>query len=189
VNDDRLKKLLLDADSPSAASADPAELAFRVRRRLQRRRRNVRGAGGLMLLAAALMVVWHPWHGVPTATNTPPLSPLQVAALRQDIDRLHADADARQAVVDEVLRRQAVRRMPAGERDPFVAVRIELERSSMIALEYGQRLEQIDGQAQQARAQYYRVMELFPESRGALLARQRLGLLNLGNSTKDEVKS
>ncbi len=178
MNEDTLRQLLLDADTGQGPPIDPAALAQSVRRRLQRRRQSRRFAA-FVVVSLALAGAWPFWKRPIHAPSSVPLSPRQAAMSPQELADLRNDTDARMAAVDEMLRRQAVVVVP-DRPDPMLAVRLALEQSSLISLEYGQRLEQIEGCKEQARAQYRRVMELFPDSRGAELARRRLDQLGEG---------
>ena len=178
MNEDRLRQLLLDADAAPFSPANPAVLAELVRGRLRRRRQSRRLAA-LLVAVLGLAGSWQVWKRPIHAPSPGLLSPRQVVMSRQELDDLRSDTDARMAAVDEMLRRQAVVVVP-DRPDPMLAVRLALEQSALISLEYAQRLEQIDGCKEQARTQYRRVMELFPDSRGAELARRRLDQLGEG---------
>ena len=178
MNEDRLRQLLRDADAGPLSPADPTVLAAAVRGRLRRRRksRNLATVLSVLLCLAGSWSFWkRPVHGpIPEA----PL-PGQLAMSLQELDDLRSDTDARMEAVDELMRRRAIVVVPERP-DPMLAVRLELERSAIIVLDTARGVERNAGDRQEAKSRYQRVIELFPDSYGALLAKQRIRELSQG---------
>jgi hypothetical protein len=171
MNDTQFQNLLKDAAGDGQRQMrSPADLAGRVRRRAATRRQSRRV--GCAVAAVAIVIVGVRWAMHPAS---PPLQSDRpsIAALRQEIESLRAEAADRNAVVELYLEheRQWQHRPPP----PALAmVRQEQERSAWIVMQQAQRMERELDLPQSARKEYQRVVQLFPDSTMAFAARRRL---------------
>ena len=160
MNEQALRQLLVNAD---AAAGSPAilssDLASAVVRRL-RRRRQVRVAGVSVVLCAMLAVV-------PLVRTTPkPSGPDQhLAQARAELSLMQVQANSQAATVNRLMAYQR-----------SVDIRTKATRK----LDRGQPLDRLQQQRESAArvltqdGEYRRVIELFPETHWASIARQRL---------------
>lgn len=188
VSGDRLKELLQQAD---ALAGDPprmpGDLAQRVRR-LAGRRRRVQvsiNAAAAILLAVGITLLWSQ-ASTPLRPTTEPqvveARPAQpdAAALRAEIDRLGREADIRLAVVrrtQEIL--EEMRRFDELETSPPVpdavaGVRREVDQAAYVLVRQADRMCHEFDLCDSAAVKYRRVVDLFPDSCWAAVARQRL---------------
>ncbi|MGA2499200.1 MAG: hypothetical protein ABSH20_15785 [Tepidisphaeraceae bacterium] len=175
MNEDQLRHLLVQADTPMPGlGAPPAAIAAVVRRRLARRRR-FRAAGSIVVLA--LIVVGLRVTIPRPIPPVPGMTPRHIALLLERVRQLRDEGDARLATVDRATHRRVV---TTTARDPLLELRFDFERSAMIVLETARAVEHQAGDRQQAIARYQRVIELFPDSCGAELAKQRIRELSQG---------
>ena len=195
MNDERLEALLRAAGESAAPPPEaPAGLAERVRGLQARRARNRKLAGGaaavvVLLIVAICVESRTSWklalrfgNGREETADQPaavePSLPSDPEAIKAEIARLDADARERQEAVRRMILADAgqtafVRVQPDQDSpDPIELVRIEREKTAFLLVD---RAEQIGPRAQgPAAAEYRRVVELFPNTQAARVARERL---------------
>ena len=195
MNDDRLEALLRAAGESAAPPPEPLPgLAERVRGLHARRSRNRRLAGGaaavvVLLIVAICVENRTSWKLVlqfgngrgetadrPVADGASPL--LDPEAIKAEIARLDGEAHERQQAVRKMIladagQRPVARVQPEPDSPgPLDLVRIEREKTAFLLVD---RAEQIGARAQTAAAaEYRRVLELFPNTQAARVARERL---------------
>ena len=158
MNEQALRQLLMDADA--AAGSAPAishDLADRVQKRLRRRRYSqVAGVSALLcaVLAVAMMM----------RTNPRPVNVAQAPAARVELALIRLEADSQAATVNRIIeyqksldQRTAARNFDRGE--PRERLQKQRENAARLLTQDGE---------------YRRVIQLFPETHWATVARQRL---------------
>ena len=183
----KLTELLEEADAPDATPAvDAAELARRVRQTVQRRRvrRATAGAGvALSVMAVCALALWRPWSSpAPLARDPLParLSPAEVEAARAELSALREESGRREALVARLLAGERRRVAAAELRDVSAApdavqrLRFEQDRAALVLIQQADSLSRSAGHMGSAAHGYRRVVELFPRSQWAAVARRRL---------------
>lgn len=178
-----------DADAPPPPPLTPG-LAERIlaRRRVQLRRRRIAGAVALPVAAIALTAVLLPvrtiHHSHPSAQTTPALPSVDVAVLRAELARLDSVASLSLAIVNGVDARQRqrvhlkhARELLASALDP---IRSERDKAALTMIDHGDRLRRDLKEPGAALAAYRRTIEMFPGTRWAGIATQRIEQLNAG---------
>lgn len=175
---DPLEPLLrrVDASVPVTGPA-PEDVAGRVRAVDRRRRRATRT--GLGLAAAALLVALSVWFDVPRDPPEPAgMTDARVAAIQAELVALDREAALHEAVADRLLIAEAMRerrrpvRPTQSEPDPRAAFLAEVESvATLMVLRVDRSL---DTDAPSARERYQRVIDLYPDTRAAETAKQRL---------------
>jgi hypothetical protein len=190
---DPLQHLLTRADALAGTpKATANDLAHRVRVELHRRqvRTSIAGAGvaTAALLAIVLALSFRPTppkvaNNIPTTTASPtvrhdgPTPPPQ----NEHLVALRSEADQREAVVNAVLAREAQQRALARTPQPDPLAQIAAERDlGALALvrQADRRYRETDHPDPAAAATAYaRVVELFPNTHAAAVARERLAAI------------
>lgn len=159
MNEQALRQLLNDADAAAGVAPSMShDLAASVQMRLRRRRRS-QMAGVSVLLCAVLAVA------IMMRTNPRPADVAKAPATKVDVALIRLEADSQAATVNRMIAYQksvdrravAARKLERGE------PRERLQQSR----ENAARLLTQDGE-------YRRVIQLFPETHWATVARQRL---------------
>jgi hypothetical protein len=184
MNRDPLEKLLRDVDAAQPLRIDADELVARIRMRARRGQvaRRVIAAGLLMAVTGASL-----WYaslpGAPskvislatsptTATATPPVN---VTQLQRELARLNFEAELHERTALLILAREhAAIATVVATPDARQALTAQVERSALTLVNRGDSLLQDPGAKAEAAESFRRVLELFPQSRGATLARERL---------------
>jgi len=199
VNDDRLEALLRAAGESAAPPPEAtAGLAERVRGLQARRARNRKLAGGAAAAVALLIVaicvesrtslqlVIRFGNGNRETADRPAAdeggSPLDAEGIKAELVRLDTEARQRQQAVQAMILADAgqaalARAEPQIDTPgPLDLVRIEHEKTAFLLVD---RAEQIGARAQGRAAadEYRRVVELFPNTHAARVARERLKTL------------
>jgi hypothetical protein len=188
MNEDELVRQLREADEAAGPpSAPPSDLARRVLCRWRRRRWR-RRAG--TTAAAAVILVIGAWYFSSDRSDTegPALKgPRQgdqdeIARLRVSLQVLSARAEAHQAAADQLLalewRRRhldAMGRVRSGGR--LEEMRRQLDRAAFLTLRRAELLLREIGNKPGAMAAYQQVIDTFPETPWAQIARQRQSIL------------
>jgi hypothetical protein len=181
---DSLAGLLETTDAAFAPPSLQSDLAGAVRRRARRRSR-VRAAGTVILLFASLgiaaMVLRHSAPSRTVVIQPPPSPATNPRELESQLRELRAKADTQHATLERWRRSHDTRRRlervyatlaaaaPATE-----AISMERERAALILLDHADRLRRELKEEEAARAAYRRTIELFPDTRWAAVARQRM---------------
>ena len=176
-----LEHLLRQVDQAAARPAPlPADLADRVIRQ-DRRRRAAKLGGALVVLLAATGVaaVLFQAPGAPAApvrlTEAPPAAPVPA-----EIDSEEAQVESRLVVVEHLLAREQQRRRLARAQaiiarpDPLERLDRQLEQTAFVIVAQADRKVRQWNLTSSAARDYRRVIELFPRTRWATVARARL---------------
>ncbi len=178
MTEDKIKKLLQDADriAPALPCVSSA-LAAAVRRR-QRYRRIIKistAAAAFILIGAGLWALMIPLIG----DNTPDRQ--KIAQLQTEVDQLRAKTDAMLKYVREVIeseRRQTrlarLEAQLAAIGDPLVEIQENIDKTAFTLVYEADRMYTELNLKDFAVDAYQRVIELYPENRWADLARKRL---------------
>ncbi|MDB5320387.1 MAG: hypothetical protein JWN40_2018 [Phycisphaerales bacterium] len=173
MENDPLAELLRNADAVQPQPIAPGNLAARVRRRV-RRGRVARGAltAGLLLVVGGASF----WFRSLPVENSKTTASVDIAGLKREFARLNADAELHERIAQQIITRE---RSPLRSKIPDVAdaneaLSVQLERSALTLLNRGDSLLRDPSAKAEAAASFRRILELFPQSRGAALARERL---------------
>lgn len=188
MSDDPLKRILQEADA--AADQPPpmsTDLARRVRRLAERRRRLSFGlnAAAALVLAVGMTLLWssprippRPVPGVHLVGQQQ--EQLEAERMQAEITRLRREAASRLAVARrtrELMARSGRARgskLAAEVPDPMANVRREVERTAYLLVWQADRMCRQQNLCDLAVGKYRRVVELFPDTPWATVARQRL---------------
>ena len=188
MSSDPLKQLLRRADALAGNPPEmPGDLAQRVRT-LAVRRRRVRvsiNAAAAIVLAVGMTLLWSqastPLRSAnePLVVETEPARP-GVEEIRAEIERLHREADMRLAVVrrtqeilEEMRRFEELKKHPPLP-DAVANARREVDKAAYVLVSQADRMCRKLDLCDSAAVKYRRVVDLFPDSRWATVARQRL---------------
>lgn len=195
MNDHTLESLLEAAGrSVAEAPAPPSELAARVRRRHARRRHRRRVSAGvaaaMVLLGGTLAITFRPTppklQPVAPIAERPESPPTPQRLSDADIEQLQAELAALEAEVER--RRRHIRQMLDRQQrhdqliallnerppsDPLETARITLEKTAFRLVYRAEHRSALSG-ADAAREQYRQVVELFPNTAAAAIAREQL---------------
>jgi len=197
MSDDALRDILKRADATAEAPPKmPADLAARVRRRAARRSRT-RVMGGCVAAAVVVLatgVTAYFWSA--SDTNIPNRDPAanavvnadseqyadsDMAAIRAELDALRREADARLAVARRT--REILGRMEKADAaseteeevpDAVANARREVDRAAYTLVVQADRMCREMKLCDSAMVKYERVIRLFPETRWATVAKDRL---------------
>ena len=158
MNEQALRQLLIDADAAAVAPMLRADLATTVRQRLHRRRQSQLAAMSLAfcaLFAAALFL----------RVNPKPATVVDLSRTKAELSVIRMQADSQAATVNR-----------------FIQYQRSLDIREKVARKFdrGQPLDRLQQQRENAArllthdGEYRRVIELFPETHWASVARQRL---------------
>ena len=194
MNDDRLAILLRQADADAAPPALRADVVGRVRRRRQRRI-------AVRSIAASLMVVlatgWF-WMHRPSPPKTtvarhtdaprhaaPAPAAFDARTIQIELAQCQAEARLHELTVEAMLRiekqeraRLAAAPKPRDALDVLGQLAVQRDIAAHVIVDGGDRMLKSPGGRAQAADAYRRVLDLFPDSREAAVARQRLEQLN-----------
>jgi hypothetical protein len=190
MNVDPLGKLLRDVDAAqplrgsSRSSSDDlvAQVRRRARRQVQARRA---AAAAALLVAIGGAVVWHaslpssPSKVIVLATSPTTAiapAPVDTAQLQRELARLNAEAELHQQTAIRILAREraAAAAPVVAAPDANQALTAQVERSALTMVNRGNSLLHVPGAKAEAAESFKRVLELFPQSQAAAMARQRL---------------
>jgi tetratricopeptide (TPR) repeat protein len=179
MTEDKLQNLLRDTDDSFAAiQPDTQELLRSVRSRAVRRNYL---KTSLSFAAAACLVIALCFTLLTVEKGKKTLSPQQLASLQQDIKRLNAAADATLKLVTEVIERQnkienlqRLNAQLASYGDPLQEIKDKIDETAFVLVYNADRLYNELDQKEKAVESYKRVIEFFPDTTSAGLARQRL---------------
>jgi hypothetical protein len=190
---DPLQHLLSRADAIAGAPTPRAtDLAHSVRAELHRRQAPTRLAivGAVTTTLLALVIAFSIRPAPPNvANNIPTPTPGSTARhddptpaqLRERLAALRSEADAREAAVDAVLAREAERRAiaRAPQTDPLARIAAQRDLGALALVRQADRRFRETGHPNPAAAAtaYARVVELFPNTHAAAVARQRLAAI------------
>ncbi|MHC4642581.1 MAG: hypothetical protein ACYS32_13125 [Planctomycetota bacterium] len=190
MTEDKIKNLLQEADHMAGEPASlSTNLAFAVRRRANRRQTVNLAA---RIAAAAVVVIA---LGVWSFTAKKARDRQRIVALEMQIEQLRVQTDATLNLIREVLdeerkqrRLQELQAQLASIPDPLEEIQKQVDKTAFILVYRANRMYRELDQKDSAIQAYNRVIELFPQSRWAEVARQRLSEIKnnqLNNSKGD----
>ncbi|MBN2312960.1 MAG: hypothetical protein JXM79_03455 [Sedimentisphaerales bacterium] len=192
MSDQKIEKLLQDADRTAGRPAPVRVDVSDIRRRAKRRQ--VVHIGGPIAAAAVLMVALSIWSGSLRTTQTT-LEQERIASLESQVKELQAQTDAAMSLIQEVLeqerRQQRLDELEAelaGIPDPLEEMQKQVDKTAFILVYQADRLYLELHQTDSAVEAYHRVIRLFPENQWAQVARQRLEEIEKKKSNKTESK-
>ena len=176
---DKIEELLQTADKAGGNPRYKSDnLAGVVRHRAHRRQ--IKIAAGQITIA--VLIFMSLCLGIITKNNAPKqLSAEQTASLNEQIQDLNKRIDSTLNLVQEVIASQkAQERLDklnaelASIPDPVEEMKEKIEKTAFILVYYADKRYEEYGNVEDVSQTYNRVIELFPETRSAELARQRL---------------
>ncbi|MHC4706853.1 MAG: tetratricopeptide repeat protein [Planctomycetota bacterium] len=179
MEEDKIKSLLQKADRIAGQPAHvPANLAADVRRRAKQRR-FVRLAAPLA--AAAMVLIAFGIYQLVDTNGGGTNEEIRHAALNAEVEQLRAQTDATLKLVREVIENQrrrsqlqALEAKLASIPDPLEQMQRQADKTAFILVyQANQMYEELD-RKDSAIQTYNRVIELFPQSKWAEVARERL---------------
>ena len=190
MTEDKIKNLLQKADKTAGTAAPiPANLAADVRRRANRRRFATLAAP--VAAAAVVLIAFGIWclTGVPADQM---YEQGKVAALQAEIKQLQAQTDATLKLVREVLENQRrqhriakLKAKLASITDPLEEVQRQVDKTAFTLVYEANRMYGELNQRDSAIQTYKRVIELFPQSTWADVARRRLSEIRNSSANKN----
>jgi hypothetical protein len=191
---DRIQELLQQADEKAGDPSLTANLADRTYQIYAQRRRitvALSTAAGLILVAGiiylgrGLLFSHQPSESQPIIAVNPEESKQyaqgEIEQLRVEVAQLRAEAEVRTAILAEVLKRQeqqdrirTLERQVRGQSDPLAEVNRLIERAALVTVYQADRKYNELDLKESAIADYRQVIKLYPETRWAERARQRL---------------
>jgi len=190
MNDEQLRQLLKTADGLAGQPPDmPEDLAQRVRLRAQRRRRVRAGysVAAAVVLAVGMTWVWARAPAAPATAQRPavvlrPFDYRSAETIETEIEGLRREAELRlavarrtQEILEELRRTDALKRQqPEPIPDPVAEVRQQADKAAYTLVSQADRMCRELDLCASAAQKLERVMQLFPDSPWAVVARQRL---------------
>ena len=178
MTEDKIKKLLQQADKTAGRAASVKVNITAIRRRAGRR--NMINLVAPLVSAAVLMVALS-ILAVMFRTAEPTPEQQKIALLETQIKQLQARTDAALNLIQEVLedekrqhRLDELKAQLASIPDPLEETRKQVDKTAFILVYEADRLYNELNQTDSAIENYNRVIKLFPENRWAKVARQRL---------------
>jgi hypothetical protein len=182
VNDETLQTLLRQADaSAGPGPCEAPDLAQRVRRRAQRRR-IMRNATLASTAAAALAVsIGLPLVRQPRMTPVNPAATLSPQEIEMELASLRAEIASREAFVERLLanekQAETHQRLLAAEKAVPREGLSERDQAGKILIRQAHEWRVTDGRRAEALEAYRRVIQLFPDSPWANVAREQIRML------------
>jgi hypothetical protein len=174
---DPLVEMLREADAAAPPPPFRHGLADAVRRRARRRhRRRLAGAGIVVAAFVACALVVRQPGATPTAlVEIPTTGPTtSVAALRAQADVQWASLQRLRQVERTRQRMHRIEMTLRAAAPSPQSTAVERERAALILLDHGDRLRRDLRKEDAARSAYRRTIELFPDTRWAAVARERM---------------
>jgi len=179
MTEDRIKVLLQEADR-MAGVPEQASIDTGIIRRRAHKRYLVRTIVPLTAAAAAIILTISLWT-LSVRTTKQVGGNDKVARLQAQVKELQARTDATLKLVQEMLQKEQKQRELEALQvqlesigDPREEIRQQVERTALILVFQADKMYRELGQKSSVMQAYSRVIELFPQSRWAKVARQRL---------------
>ena len=192
MSDQRIEKLLQQADRTAGRPARVRVDIADIRRRANRRR--LVNVAGPVATAAVLMIALGIWS---ITLRTTPTTPEQdkIASLENQVKQLQARSDAAMSLIREVLeqerRQQRLDKLEAelaSIPNPLEEMQKQVDKTASMLVYQADRLYRELNQTHSAVEAYSRVIRLFPENQWAQVARQRLKEIEDKRLKKSDVK-
>ncbi|MHC4424952.1 MAG: tetratricopeptide repeat protein [Planctomycetota bacterium] len=178
MTEDKIEKLLQEADRTAGLPAGVRVDLSAIRRRANRRR--FASLAAPVAAAAVLMValgIWSHTIRVPETRR----EQKRIVALEDQVRQLQARTDAALSLIREVLederrqrRLEELEAQLASIPDPLEEIQKQVDKTAFILVYQADRMYRELNQTDSAVENYLRVIELFPKNRWARVARQRL---------------
>jgi len=191
MTEDKIKNLLYEADQTAGGPVPlSANLAAAVRRRANRRQT----VNLAVRIAAAAVVLFA--LGIWSFTAKKSRDQQRIVALEMQIKQLRVQTDATLNLIQEVLdedrkqrRLNELQAQLAKYPDPLEEIQKQVDKTAFILVYQANRMYRELDQKDSAIQAYNRVIELFPQSRWAEVARQRLSEIknNQHNNSKGDL--
>lgn len=187
---EKIESLLQQADR-MAGPPEPVSVGLQsiTRRHVHRRRKVV----ACLSIAAAIIFIAGAWQWTVKVGRINEQK--RVAAMETDLQLLRAQTNATLKVVNELLERQRqqqriaeLKARLAAIEDPLEKVNEEIETTAFIIVYYADKKWQRPSQRAAAIEDYKSVLRLFPETRSAEKAKQRLGEIENQSETHNNSK-
>jgi hypothetical protein len=166
---DPLADLLRTAD----AAQPPPEQRGDVAGRVYRKARRQRAGQGLIVAAFVIGAGVSVWFSRPPARHST-IASADLAQLRRECAQFDADAEMHERTAQLMMSHERAASRRVGAADDRDLVTLQLERSALILVNQGEHLLREPDARTEAADAFRRVVELFPQSRGAAVARERL---------------
>ncbi len=204
MEEQTLTDLLHRADEAQPSVSNTSPLASRARHQLVRqrqRRRRVVGVGSLAMLFIVSLAAWRANERTlpttapePVATTSPsksePSGPtLSHEEVRAEIARLTAEAEMHSRTAElmktALAGQRALQELEEYRRkgDPMAWIADQQNRTALGMMMQAERLSEQPNTQAEVEATYYRIIELFPKTHTAEVARQRLDGNDMGDRT------
>lgn len=166
-----LHQLLHAADqAPPPPRSSVAEFSVQVRRQTIRRRFQFRGVMAMLMLVAAVAGARLQSYAPQVASTIAP----GPAPLADELEAINRQADQRMARIEQIMRAaQSPARRSKLSINPELELQLARDRAALILLRHGEQSAQPSPEAE-GHDQYQRVVELFPDSASANVARARI---------------
>jgi TolA-binding protein len=175
MTEDKIKKLLQNADQTAGKPSPISVNLSAVRRRANRR--HFANLAAPIAAAAMLLIAIGIWR----LTAGTSLDPAEIASLQAQFKQLQARTDATLNLVHEVLEEERKQRrldeleaQLASIPDPLEEMQKQADKTAFILVYQANRMHQELNQKDSAVRTYNRVIQLFPQNRWAEVARKRL---------------
>jgi tetratricopeptide (TPR) repeat protein len=176
MTEDKIKNLLQQADQMAGGAVPiPVNLAAVVRRRAGRRQ--TVNLAARIAAAAVVVIALGVWSFAIKKTR----DQQKIIALEMQVNQLKAQTDATLSLIREVLDEERKQRrlnelqaQLASYSDPLREIGKQADKTAFILVYRANRMYRELGQKEAAIQAYNRVIELFPQSRWAEVARQRI---------------
>jgi hypothetical protein len=191
VTEEKLKNLLQMADQTAIGPVPASVELSAVRRRA--RCRHLANIAAPIAAAAVILIAAGIWYIAAGTAETSQQK--KIVSLEIQVQQLQARADATLNLVREVLEDQRRQRHLAELEaelarigDPLQQVRDEIEKTAFVLVYQADRMHNELNQTDSAVDAYNRVIELFPQTRSAKTARQRLSQMQNGLTKRNGSK-
>jgi HAMP domain-containing protein len=189
MTEDKIKDLLKIADQTIGQPVMNPIDVDKIRQRASTRRI----AGIAVRIAAVLVLVLALAIWNLSGRNTkPPTSDKQIASVQNQLKQLNATVDATLKLVQDMLeterqqhRLDELQARLANISDPLEEVQKQVDKTAFILVFQADQMQRERGQRASAIRTYNRVIELFPQSHWAEIARQRLSEMRNQQRNKD----
>lgn len=192
MSDERIEKLLQEADRMAGQPAEVRVDLSGIRHRANRRR--LVNIAGPIAAAAVLMMALGIWS-ITLRTTQPTPEQKRIASIENQVKQLQARTDAAMSLIQEMLeqerRQQRLDELEtelAGIPDPLEEMQKQVDKTAFILVYQADRLYRELSQTTSAVEAYNRVIRLFPKNQWAQVARQRLEEIENKKSNRTESK-
>jgi len=192
VSEEQIRKLLQDADATARGPVFGPIAAGRIRQRIHRRRvvrsAALTGAAAIVVIAAAL------WITCMRPQKTQP-EQQRIVSLEAQVRQLQVQTNATLKLVQEILERDRQERHLASLEaelssipEPMMEIERQVDKTAFILVYQADKLYKELNQTESAVAAYKEVIQLFPKSRWADVAKERLSQIEERQINKSDTE-